>query len=312
MALSITLRQIKEATLTNLGLIVFVVADTVDTTNHTVKVSDVPNKTPDSYLVRDAFFVGREANDTGMAFRRIVNYADPETPDTLQLQGGPDGISNGDDCAIYLGLNPEEVRSCVNDALSEMWKAIKIPFDFVTNQTDYACDDMDDPEVLGGFCDWIQVRGQIEAVRVKTEFQTGLIQEQEWAGVRVVENNNSVELQFTYLPYPYNENSSQVTGVITANKPYSYPGSELTDDDDTTTCPMGLAQIGVGVKVVRLLYKKYGTESMRARFGATLALLEQEWEKRKSMYMPAMRASGINIEETYYADIPWIMVSPPW
>src|SRR5690606_39013448 len=127
MALSITLRQIKEAALSNLGLIMFVTADAVDTTNHTVRASDVANKSPDPFLVRDAFFVGRESNDTGNAFRRIIQFAAPETPDTLQLQGGPDSIVQGDDCAIYLALSPEEVKSCVNDALSEMWKRINIP-----------------------------------------------------------------------------------------------------------------------------------------------------------------------------------------
>lgn len=312
MAKAISLRQIKETALENLGLIVYVVADTVNTTNHTVKCSDVPNKTPDPYLVRDAYFVGREANDTGMAFRRIVNFADPQTPDTLQLQGGPDGISNADDCAIYLGLNPEEVRSCVRDALTEMWKSVDIPFDFVQNQTDYSIDDMDDPEDPTDDCSWVQVRGQIESVRVKTEFMTGFVQEAEWAGVRINENANSISLQFTYLPYPYDGSANQITGIVKANKPYYFEGMTFDEDDDTTTCPMKLAQMGTVVKIVRLLYKKYGTEAMRARFGATLAVAETEWAKAKTMMLPAMRNAGYTIEEAYYADIPSIMVSPPW
>jgi hypothetical protein len=309
-ATSITLRQIKEAALDNLGLIMYAVADTVDATNHTVKASDVWNKAPDPFLVRDAFFVGRESNDTGNQFRRIIKYADPETPDTLVLAGGPDGLSNGDDCAIYFLLNPDEVKACVNDALSEMWKRINIPFDFVQNQTDYPVDDMEDPEDPMADCSWVTVRGQIETVKTKWVIQSGLIQEQEWAGYNPVESNNSVVLHFTYLP-PYRTDGT-VTGILVANKPYSYPGNTLDEDDDTTNCPIKLAQMGAAVKILRLAYKKYGTETMRARFGSTLALLEQEWAKAKVAYMPPMRASSYLIEENYSPDIPEIMRSPVW
>lgn len=310
MALSITLRQIKEAALDNLGLIIYCVADTVNTTDHTVKASDIANKSPDPYGIRDAFFVGRETNDTGNAFRRVINFASPETPDTLVLQGGPDGISNGDDCAVYLLLNPDEVKSCVNDALSEMWKRVNIPFDFVENQVDYPCDDMVDPEDPMADCSWITTRGQIETVKTKWNIQSNYNQEAEWAGYIPNEDSNSVTIHFSYLPW--NQNNTTVTGILVANKPYVYPGAELADDDDTTVCPPKLAQMGTCVKILRLCYKKYGTEAMRARFGATLAIMEQEWAKAKVSYMPPMRASSYTIEETYYADIPSIMVSPPW
>lgn len=310
MALSITLRQIKEAALQNLGLIMFVAADDVDTDNHTVKCSDVANKAPDPFLVRDAFFVGREANDTGNAYRRIIQYDFPNTPDTLVLQGGPDGIVQGDDCAIYLGLNPDEVKGCVNEALSEMWKRLNIPFDFVQNQTDYPIDDMDDPDSVGGDCSWITTRGQIETVKTKWTVQTGLTDEREWAGYIPVEDNNSVTLHFSYLPT--NVSNNQVTGILVANKPYVYTGTEMTLDDDATNCPMLLAQYGSVVKIIRLMYKKFGTETMRARFGATLAVAETEWQKAKTQYMPPLRASGYVIEEDYQPDIPWIMRQTPW
>jgi hypothetical protein len=309
-ATAITLRQIKEAALTNLGLIMFVVADTVDTTNHTVRASDVWNKAPDPFLVRDAFFVGREANDTGNQYRRIVKFAAQETPDTLVLAGGPDGITAGDDCAVYFLLNPDEIKGAVNDALSEMWKRLNIPFDFVQYQTDYPVDDMVDPDDAMADCSWVTVRGQIETVKTKWIIQTGLVQEQEWAGYTPIESNNSVTLHFTYLP-PYQTDGS-VTGILVANKPYVYPGAELENDDDTTNCPMKLAQMGAAVKILRLCYKKYGTDSMRARFGSTLALMEQEWAKAKIMMMPPMRSSSYLIEETYAADIPDIMTNPPW
>lgn len=310
MALSITRRQITEAALSNLGLIMLVTADDVDTVNHTVRCSDVANKAPDPFLVRDAYFLSRESAATGNSYRRIIQFASPETPDTLVLQGGPDGITDGDDCAIYLGLNPDEIHGCVNEALSEMWKRLNIPFDFVQNQTDYPVDDMDDPESPGDFCNWVTTRGQIETVKSKWTVQTGLIDEREWAGYIPVESNNSVVLHFSYLPT--NVTNNQVTGILVANKPYVYTGAELTDDSDTTNCPMLLAMYGSVVKIVRLMYKKYGTETMRARFGATLAVAETEWQKAKNQYMPPLRASTYLIEEDYQPDIPWIMRQTPW
>jgi hypothetical protein len=306
MAQSITLRQIKEAALDNLGLILYGNADSVDLDNHSVRSFDIVNKSPDRYGIEQAFLVSREASATGNTWSRILSLSVPETPDTMVLHGGPFDLDDGDPFAVYLLLNPDEVKACVNEALSEMWKRVNVPFSFVQNQTDYPVDDMDDPE--GGDCSWVTTRGQIETVKVKMTLSNGYMQEAEWAGYSPVESNNSVTLHFSYLP-GHQEN---LTGVLVANKPYVYPGARLEEDGDTTNCPFRLAQLGSAVKILRLCYKKYGTEVVRVRFGSTLALLEQEWAAAKIQYMPPLRASSYLIEETFEQDIPWSMRSPSW
>lgn len=306
MATSITRRQIREGAALDLGLASLVTADVVDTTDHTVRVSDVREKYPDPFLVRDAFLMPREAASTGNQWRRIVQFATPETPDALVLAGGPDGLSNGDDAAIYFLLTPDEWNRCVNEALTEMWKRTDVGFSFEDNVNDYAVDEMTDDD--GDLCTWVTTRGQIETVKLRSVIQTGLIDLREWAGYTPIESNNSVTIHFTYLPVHH----QQVTAVMVANKPYVYPGNELDVDSDTTTCPYKLAQLGTEVKAMKLAYKKYGTEAMRSRFGSTLAVAEAEWAKMKLQYMPPMRASGYLIEESFEPDIPEIMRRPTW
>lgn len=308
MATTITRRQIREGAARELGLMMTAVADTVNTTDHTIKASDVREKSPDPFLVRDAFVVPREAASTGNQFRRIVQFSTPETPDTLILAGGPDGLSNGDDIGIYYLLDPTEWNDCVNEALYEMWKRINVPFDFVENDNDYPCDLMEDPDDALLLCTWITTRGQIETVKIKHVITGSLVDEREWAGYVPIESGNAVVLHFTYLP----AYQATVTGILVANKPYAYPGATLDTDQETTVCPFMLAVKGTQVMAMKKAYKKYGTEAMRARFGSTLAVAESEWAKLKMQWMPPMRTSGYIIDETFEPDIPEIMRNPPW
>lgn len=305
MATSVTRRQVREAAAADLGLFRPFAATTVDSTNHTVIIPEIVNAYPDPFLVRDAFITSREALATGNTFYRIVQYATPETPSTLQLASGPDFVTDND-VGIYFLLTVSEWNDCYKEALSDMWKRIDVPFSLVENDNDYPVDEMTDDD--GDLCTYVTIRGLIETLWIKHVIQTTLINKIEWSGYFPFESSNSVVIHFTYLPW----NSDQISCVLVVNKPYSYPGNEPDSDDDTTTCPFKLAQLATEVKALKLAFIKYGTEAMRPRFAAQLAIKEQQLAAMKLQWMPPLRANDFTIDESYAPDIPDIMREPTW
>lgn len=315
MAVALTRRQIREDAALDLGLLTYVVADTIDANQHTIKVGEIRESFGDAFTLRDAYISPREAADTGNDWNRILRFVDPETPDTLQLAGGPDGMANGDDCGIYQLLSPAEWNLCVNQALGDMWKKTRIPLTFVDNDNHYAIDLLTDAD--GDLATWVTTRGQIEGVILLDAYEN-IISQEGWAGYSLNESNNSIIVNFTYLP-AYRSN---LTAVIIANKPYTYPGHELTTDIaptppattpyGTTTCPYKLAMVGTQVKALKLMFSKFGSEPMRSRFGTGLSLREGIWATEKSKWMAPFKAWDFNIPETFVQDIPEIMLNPSW
>lgn len=305
MAVDLTRKQIREDAALDLGLLTVVTVDTVDTNQHTVKIGDIREAFGDAFTLRDAYISPREAADTGNDWNRILRFVDPETPDTLVLAGGPDGMEDGDSCGIYQLLSPAEWNLCVNQALGDMVKKTRIPLTFTEDDNEYSIDALTDTD--GDLATWVTTRGQVEGIVLKDAYGN-IISQEGWSGYMLNEGDNTVVINFTYLP-AYRSN---LTAVVIANKPYAYPGATLDDDDDTTTCPYKLVMVGTQVKALKLMFSKFGSDPMRQRFGAALSLREGIWATEKSKWMPPFKAWDLNIPETFVADIPDIMLRPSW
>lgn len=315
MATAITRKTIREGAALDLGLLTLVVVDTIDATSHLVKISDIRERKGDPFTLKDAYISPRMAADTGNDWNRILRYVDPETPDTLELAGGPDGMTNGDDAGIYELLSPTEWNMCVNEALGDMWKKTRVAFNFVDSDNEYPTDLMTDTDL--DLATWITTRGQIEGISLK-DTSGNIVSLEGWSGAQFIEGDNSVVVNFGYLP-AYRSN---LTGVLIANKPYSYPGRQLTTDViptppattpiATTTCPYKLAMVGTQVKALKLLFSKLGSEAMRSRFGAALSLREGIWATEKNKWMPPFKAYDLQIGDVYSPDIPNILLNPSW
>lgn len=288
-----------------MGLLTYVVVDTVDATNHTVKISDIRDRKGDPFTLKDAFISPRESADTGNDWNRILRYVNPETPDTLELASGPDGMSNGDDAGIYELLSPDEWNRCVNEALGDMRKRTRIPLAFTDGDNEYSVDALTDSD--GDLATWVTTRGQIEGITLK-DASGSIVSLEGWSGASFIEGDNSVLINFSYLP-AYRSNLS---ALVLAHKPYAYPGNTLDLDSDVTTCPYKLAMTGTQVKALKLAFSKYGSDAMRARFGAALTLREGIWATDKNKWMPPFKSYDLQIPETYSPDIPDILLNPSW
>lgn len=309
MATSITRRQIREGAAQDLGIFVPAVADYVNTSDFTVRIADALTKFPDEYHLMDAWLMGRESNDLGNTFYRVVKAWFNETKDTVQLASAPDFAAT-DDIGIYFLLSPEDWNNALNETLSELYKKVRVTITLTDGDNEYPIDDLTDEE--GDDCTWLQSRTQIYGVEVRTA-SGNIVDLQQWGGVRFIEDNNSLTVHFTYLP----ATATGLTCVLVGRKPYAWRGEGatghlLSDDDDTTTCPYKLARYGLQVQVLNLLYKRHGGEMMRARFGGSRNVAMQQFAQAKHQFVPAMQPQTYEVDETFIADLPSEMQTWGW
>ena len=309
MATSITRRQIREAACEQLGLLKKITIDTVDTTAHTFKAADLVKKYPDAFHIQDAYLTSRETDATGSNYHRIIKWYDEETPDTIQLDSGPDDLADGEDGAIYELLSPEEWNDAINESLGELLHPVRITITLDTEDNNYAMDPQTDSE--GDACTWIVSRTQIHHVDTK-DVSDNIISETDWAGYKIIEDANGLQVHLTYIP----QDATYL--VVTVLKPYSRfaaGADELTSDivaNHTTTCPFQMAVQAAKVKAVLKMYQRHGADNLRKRFGTSLAIAERQLAQMKAAYTPAMRPHSMQIDETFEPDIPSDLTSPVW
>jgi hypothetical protein len=90
----------------------------------------------------------------------------------------------------------------------------------------------------------------------------------------------------------------------------------IADEDSThfasTVCPYELAVEAVKEKAMELIFNRYGSPTMRQRFAAMLQVTRDRLAAAKLRYEPPMRPSSYQVEETFFADIPYELQYSSW
>lgn len=303
MAITVTRRQLKEGAAQDLGLFLAGTATSVDTINHTLVIPEVNLALPDQFHLRDAFVASRKDNDSGTVYNRIVKPFLDNSSNGLLLDSGPN-VQDDDPVGIYTLLSPLDWNDVVNKALEKLHKLVRITVSLDTTQNEYSLDDMVDSE--GDTCEWVQSRTQI--LKMDTRNANGsLITLEGWGGVAWQEDGNSLKMHLSYIPY------GQATEmVISARKPFAWPGNTLDTDQATTNVQYVLGLEACKEKALELVFNKFASQEMKTRFGAMLAETRQKLAQAMRNYVPPMRPQNYEFNETFSPDIVSELILPAW
>lgn len=306
MATTITRKQIREGAAADAGLLTrldSITTSDIDSSNLTINLGQLFTKKPDKFMVADSW-----VTENGDDYARILKYYQDEAPHRVTVDHIPTGLTGnagGNTLEAYSLLSPETWNDCINEALEELFKVIRVEITIVGGQSEYACDSQVDPD--GDTCTWLQSRTQIYSIEYRAASGSQVSLEQ-LGGVRFLESSNALTVHLSVMPLVADSGASL---ILVARKPYVWRGSTLDADSDTTTCPYKLAMIATQIKALRVLFKSHG-EQVKRNFAAALAVAEKEYVKMVNEFVPAARPQPLMIDEAYEPDLPTEMQRWSW
>lgn len=281
MAVTTTLKTLREAVAGQLGLLMNVTIDT--DADPIFTINDLLDKSPDAERLRDAYLY-----QSGVA-RRISSI---DVTGALVTVTRISAITTGAS-QIYSMLDPEDMNAAINEALQELYFIERESIALVANTYIYTLPT------------WVQQKGQILNIKWRdTSVLTTRPLEVEVSSYRIIEDANACQVFLSDALRSVTTYDLMVYG----RKNYS----TMASDASTTTCPYPLIFSVAMVKIIHRLFNKYG-KGIASLYGPKMVVAEGEMAKNKADWLPKLVAREYVEEENWEGiDSNQYFDSPVW
>jgi hypothetical protein len=266
----------------DLGLVIADLnVDAVVTAKTVYTINGLQDYIPDDKAAEDAFAYVKIATPE---WRRVISYGFPTTNNVTVSRDFTGNVNTNDKLDLFFILNPDEVKRCVNEALSELFREERL---LITLDPAHTLYDVTTTNT------WLLTKGQVQRVGFIYTDPSEANSVQEWAAPAYRWQESADALSIVLGSFPADCTNTKL--VVTARRYYS----TLTADANTTTCPLPLIRAAAKKAIMQEIWHELDGVRAKQMFGMEMAITEKDLSAARVTWRQNIVLRDPSMEEVY-------------